>query len=143
MRKFYCLWHKDKDKAELKLGDWMDTCDITTNKNTNETCEKKMTLNDVGKMKRCAVRLARTNPEVTFEVNDGKTKNIPAARAWKVASEFVGNECDPNGTTGSKGTRKVAKNQDKKTMQKHPVTFMGWRETNQRPFKIHEGPNPQ
>ena len=49
MRKFYHLWCKDKEKEELKLEDWTDICDVTMNENANEMCEKKMTLNDVGK----------------------------------------------------------------------------------------------
>ena len=48
MRKFYHLWHKDKEKVELKLEDWMDTCDVTMNENANKMHKKKITLNDVG-----------------------------------------------------------------------------------------------
>ena len=62
-------------------------------------------------MKRCMVRLSRSNPEVSFDVNDGKTKNTVAARAWKAVSEFVGNDCDPNDTIRSKGTKKSSKKQ--------------------------------
>ena len=81
MQKFHCLWHKDKEKVELKLDEWTDICDVTINKGTNNVYEKKTTMKDMGKMKRCIVRLVRTNLEVTFEVSEGKTKNIPAARA--------------------------------------------------------------
>ena len=116
MRKFHCLWHTDKEKVELKLEEWMDTCDITMNKDVNNVHEKKMTMNDTGKMKRCTVRLTRTNPEVTFEVSEGKMKNVPATRAWKAVSEFVEDVCNPNVTTMSKGTRKNRKNQNKRTV---------------------------
>ena len=52
MKRFHCLWCKHKEKMELELEEWKDLCDIAINETINQMHEKKMTLNDAGKMKR-------------------------------------------------------------------------------------------
>ena len=95
-------------------------------------------------MKRCTVRLSGSIPEVSFEVNDGKTKNATAARAWQVVSEFVEMTAIQMTQPGQKEQRKVARNnQDKMTAQNHQGKFREWRETNQNTLKTLKQPNLQ
>ena len=58
-----------------------------------------------------------SNPEVLFEVNEGKMKNTPVAQAWKAVLEFVGNDHDPNEKAKSKGGKKSGKR------TKNPMTM--------------------
>ena len=128
---------------ELKLEEWKVLCDVAINKTINQMHEKKMTLNDAGKMKRCVVRLLRSNLEVLFEVNEGKTKNTAAAHAWKAVSECVGNDNDPKEKTKTKGGKKGGKkNQRPNDNVKSPRKSQGGEKTQQKQVQNSQATQP-
>ena len=128
MKRFYYSWYPNKDMMDLKLDQWRDICEIAINSSQQQFNEKGIGVNDINKMKKCIVGLSRSNPNVLFEVREGRTKNTVAARAWKAVSEYVGNDYTPKrisssgrsnnleGKDNSDSNRTTNKNKEKRVM---------------------------